>query len=603
MAISTVTNRVAYQGDGTSAVFAFPYNISRSTDLGVFVFNSSGIQNIGIIQPQVINTNYTFSGTPDGAGIYPSGGFVVFNSTPNIQSQIVIFRSSVVTNDFVIPQFGGIPATSLNNEIDYLTKLVQRLQDQVSRAVRIPDGLVGTFDPTLAANLLQSQGKPLTVGSGAVAFTFDPVLTAPYIPNTVVIATTNSSITSLGGDIAGRLLTSNGSSAPSWQGFNLNGGSVSGVLPTANGGTGTGSSVYQGTLFYAGTSGIYTQLSGAYYDGVNTLVVGSSQPLSLKLDGFLAAPLRTTATGIVISGSTSATTELAGILPVANGGTGTGTNYTQFGIIYASSATQMATVPSATAGLVLTANGSSAPTFQTVAVSNAFATKTANYTATLTDRYINLGSSIFNINLTTAFAAGKELTVRNINSSTFLASQGLVGSGCFVNYISSTSLQTYGEQMDLYFDGTNWHGKRTIPSQWQGYTPTILGFGSSVIRHAKFRRIGDSIELDVMWRAATVEAVATSVSMPSTDIRSPNIGSSTVGSTAFFGSAIGDSMGSNTALTWVIYQPSSTIVRFGRQIQTQTDAPLEILPANGFASSNARLNLRGSMQVDGWSGL
>ncbi len=152
MAISTVTNRVGYQGDGTSAVFAFPYRFHALTDLGVFVYNSSVVVG-SVINPLVLNAagglGYTISATQAAGGIYPNGGSVIFNSSPSAQAVVVIFRSSVVTNSFIVGQNGAIPSVGLNNEIDYLTIISQRLQDQTTRSVRLPDGFFGTFDTSL----------------------------------------------------------------------------------------------------------------------------------------------------------------------------------------------------------------------------------------------------------------------------------------------------------------------------------------------------------------------------------------------------------------------------------------------------------------------
>lgn len=65
-----------------------------------------------------------------------------------------------------------------------------------------------------------------------------------------------------------------------------------------------------------------------------------------------------------LSGTVSLTTQVSGTLPVANGGTGQSSALTQYGVVYASSTTAMATTSAGTAGYVLTSNGSSAPTFQ-----------------------------------------------------------------------------------------------------------------------------------------------------------------------------------------------------------------------------------------------
>lgn len=609
MAISTVTNRIEYQGNGTSATFAFPYRIDAQSHLSVFVFNSSG-QAAGVITPMQLNAagpfGYVFSGTANNQGIYTTGGNVIFNSTPNVQSAIVMFRSSVITSDFNVGQFGAIPATSLNNELDYLTMLQQRAQDLNTRSVRLKDGFYGNFDPTLPSNISQSPGKRLVVNSSATGWSFDETL-QQYIPNTVVIATTNSSITSLGGDIPGRLLTSNGSSAPSWQGFNLNGGSVTGVLQVQNGGTGTGSTFNYDSLVYVGTSGIFTELLRIQWDdATNTLVVGTSAPASMRLNGILSKPIRTDASGNLIAGSTSLANEVSGINSVTNGGTGTGTSYTQYGVIYASSATQMGTIPSAQSGFVLTANGSSAPTFQAAAVTNSVSTKTANYVVTANDRYLLLNSSSFNITLTAAATNGKEISFRHINSSgvgAFFGNMGIVGSGVLINNLNSTSLSSYGEQLDLTFDSASltWFGRRTIPSAWSGYNPNIIGFGSSTLSHAKWRRVGQDLEVDLMWRSATVQAVLPTIQLPEvTTMQAMQTGSSTIGSTAMIGFIASDLQSTNVIQWAGLIDPLGGAIRFGRTNQTQTDGILWKQTASAMFLSNTRYHLRGSFQVLGW---
>lgn len=279
MSISTVQNRIAYQGNGTSAVFAFPFEVHRQTDLAVFTYNSSATTN-GIILAQVLNTNYSFSGTPNASGIYPSGANIIFNSSPNAQTQVVIFRSSIVTNEFFLGQNNPIPSVPLNNELNYLTLLAQRAQDIGTRAVRLPDGFPGTFDTSLPENISQSVGKRLIVNSTGNGWTFDETLGA-YIQNTIVYAATNSSIVSLPGAAAGKLLISNGSSAPSWGDFVLGSSGLSGVLQQINGGTGTGSSFTQGLIIFQGASGFSESPFLSWDDTNKSLGVG--QPWVVNL--------------------------------------------------------------------------------------------------------------------------------------------------------------------------------------------------------------------------------------------------------------------------------------------------------------------------------
>lgn len=354
MAISSVTNRVAYQANGTSAVFNFPYRFGASTDLSVFVYNSSTTAGT-MITPQVLNTNYIISSSAQIAnGFYTNGADIIFNSTPNTQSQIVLFRSSVITNTFNVPQFGVIPSSGLNAELDTLTMIAQRLQDQTTRSVRMPDGLFGTFDPTLPPNLRQSAGKRLIVNSTASGFTFDETI-GSYILNTLIYAQSNSTITSLGGGASGLFLQSNGSSAPTWAAFNIGSGPIStaqltGVVDVVHGGTGVGINYPQYGIIYASSATQFSSIPSAQA-GLFLQSNGSSVP---------------TWAAVAVTGSTPAN-QVTGILPVGVGGTGTGTSYVQYGLIYASSATQFSTIPSSTAGLYLQSNGSSAPTWSAVA--------------------------------------------------------------------------------------------------------------------------------------------------------------------------------------------------------------------------------------------
>src|SRR4051812_552759 len=137
MGISSTTNRVAYTGDGSSTVFSFPYYFFAPADLKVYLFDS----NSSLPVAQALNTNYTISGQTNSQGVYPSGGSVVMNSSFPANLQIIITRDPSRVQNFTLNQGANISSPSLVQQFDYLTTLVQRLQDEVSRCVQIPDGL------------------------------------------------------------------------------------------------------------------------------------------------------------------------------------------------------------------------------------------------------------------------------------------------------------------------------------------------------------------------------------------------------------------------------------------------------------------------------
>jgi len=175
MPISSVTNRVSYQCDGTSAVFAFPYRFHAHADLQGFIYNSS-LSEPNIIRALELNASggfgFTVSATADQSNVYPNGGSVVLNSAPNAQCVIVVFRSSAITNGFSISKNGPIPSSGINNAFDYLTMLIQRGQDLLTRSVRLPDGYPRTFNPTLPNTIVAS--SVLMINSGATGFAIGP---------------------------------------------------------------------------------------------------------------------------------------------------------------------------------------------------------------------------------------------------------------------------------------------------------------------------------------------------------------------------------------------------------------------------------------------
>lgn len=350
MAISTTVNRVAYQGNGSSALFNFGYQIQSPSDLAVFAYNSSATAP-QIITPYVLNASgalgYVFSGTANASNIYPSGGNIVLNSSPNAQSVMVIFRSSVVTNDFFVSQDGKISSTGLNNELDKLTIIAQRAQDIGTRSLRLPDGFYGTFDPTLPANVALQPGKQIIINSTATGLALGNDI-ANYLPNMLLIASGTSVITSLPGATAGLVLQSNGSSAPTWGAIslgsaNVNAGQIQGVLSVGNGGTGTGTGYIQYALIFASSATNFGSIDTQVTPGF-ILTANSSAPPTFQ--------------------SFSASNINSGVITVGNGGTGTGSSFNQFGVVFGEAATKLASTGPGGNDQPFIGNTGAAPSFR-----------------------------------------------------------------------------------------------------------------------------------------------------------------------------------------------------------------------------------------------
>ena len=174
---------------------------------------------------------------------------------------------------------------------------------------------------------------------------------------------------------SGYLLKSNGTTAPTWLQ----------TIPVANGGTGTATAPTQYGVVYASTTSAYASTEAGTAGQVLTSNGTSAPTWSSNIGGTAATatnlaggaagtiPWQSTAgtTGFTAAGTsgyllksngTSAPTWLQTI-PVANGGTGATSATVQGGVVYGSSTTAMASTAAGTTGQVLTSNGTSAPTW------------------------------------------------------------------------------------------------------------------------------------------------------------------------------------------------------------------------------------------------
>ena len=161
----------------------------------------------------------------------------------------------------------------------------------------------------------------------------------------VIYGSTTTSMASTAAGTATTLLHGNAAGAPTWSAVSLTA-DVSGTLPVANGGTNI-TSYAIGDILYASTSGVLSSLADVATG--NALISG----------GVGAAPSY---------GKVGLTTHVSGTLPVGNGGTGQASNLTQYGVVYGSSTTAMATSAAGTTTQVLHGNASGAPTFGAVSL-------------------------------------------------------------------------------------------------------------------------------------------------------------------------------------------------------------------------------------------
>lgn len=136
MTVSTTTSRIAYNGNGVTLAFAFPYLFLADTDLDVYVDGAL----------KALTTDYTVSGAGADAG-----GTVTFLVAPGAGSgNVVIVRDPDLLQSTDLPPNDPFPANSVERMSDKLTLIAQRLYDLITRAFRLSDTDVSGASTSIA---------------------------------------------------------------------------------------------------------------------------------------------------------------------------------------------------------------------------------------------------------------------------------------------------------------------------------------------------------------------------------------------------------------------------------------------------------------------
>lgn len=172
MGLSTTTVRRTYTGDGSTVSFSFPLYFFNQVDLLVYVWDTLA----GGITAKILNVDYTISGTPNASGFYPNGASIVFGTAPATTDVVQIVNSPDLTQAYALLQNGNINSTALVQQFDKIAMQVQRLQDQLNRAIMLEDGTYqGDFSGKLPANtpLDVNANEYVKMNQNADGFTYD----------------------------------------------------------------------------------------------------------------------------------------------------------------------------------------------------------------------------------------------------------------------------------------------------------------------------------------------------------------------------------------------------------------------------------------------
>lgn len=130
MTVTAAEARIEYAGNGTTTVFAYPYQFFQSDDLDVWVFTDA----TGVGVEQILGVDYTVTGA-----LNPSGGSVTLGVAPPGGTTLIIINNPDIVQTTHYVNADDFPADSHEQALDRLTKIAQRLSDRLDRTVHAPD--------------------------------------------------------------------------------------------------------------------------------------------------------------------------------------------------------------------------------------------------------------------------------------------------------------------------------------------------------------------------------------------------------------------------------------------------------------------------------
>jgi hypothetical protein len=188
-------------------------------------------------------------------------------------------------------------------------------------------------------------------------------------------------------------------------------------------------------------------------------------------------------------------------------------------------------------GLYSLSYASSAATTQgNMLASAAFAIDTEDQAKVMTWKFyysVPIGASTANFSGTSSNSFG--VAIYDVTNSVWLSSTSNFGmtQSSGVGYATGTcqtgsttasirfvvyNVNATSGAITLYFDDFSF-GPQTAPfgpsiTDWQAYTPTLVGFGTPVNNRAHWRRVGDSLEVIGRFQAGTTTATTATISLP-----------------------------------------------------------------------------------------
>lgn len=198
MTVAVATARVSYAGSGTTGPFSVPFYFLDNSHLKVIKRSAAGVETT-----LTITTNYTVSG----AGV-AAGGTVTTVAAVASGETLVILRNVPRTQETDYPSNDRFPAASHEQVVDKLTMIDQQQQEEIDRALTLPD----TETPSSTLTTL-----PIAADRASMYLAFDasgnPIASTGTGTDTGLRGDLASTSGSLGAQLVGYLAAGTGSVA------------------------------------------------------------------------------------------------------------------------------------------------------------------------------------------------------------------------------------------------------------------------------------------------------------------------------------------------------------------------------------------------------
>jgi len=126
MTVTSTNQKVQFNGNGSTTVFAYNFKIFASSDLSVILRSAAGTETV-----QQLTTNYTVSGVGEA-----SGGNVTMGTAPASGTTLTILRVQPNLQGLDLVPNDPFPAGSMEDALDKLTFMVQTHDEEIGRSIK-----------------------------------------------------------------------------------------------------------------------------------------------------------------------------------------------------------------------------------------------------------------------------------------------------------------------------------------------------------------------------------------------------------------------------------------------------------------------------------